>query len=189
MISKNVVSAYNSPESAGASPNLKGFLIDLDLAKQLDALPNAARASVENPRRTGTLMFMAIEILQGSAPHIWRHDLESFLYVLIYLCVAAPGCNPSSRTALIESWSVRDAANNKLAQMNQDSAFRTLITWFAPSMMELQLLVERFRNILFPPLDGARGVQVGALPDRDGVYEAIVDLFNEFIRALESKQG
>jgi serine/threonine protein kinase len=50
----------------------KGRLIDLDLAKELDSMPGGAR------HRTGTMQFMAIEVLEGKG-HTYRHDLESFL--------------------------------------------------------------------------------------------------------------
>ena len=46
-----------------------GMLIDLDLAKEL-----------------GTMEFMAIKVLVGIS-HTYRHDLESFLYVLIRQCI------------------------------------------------------------------------------------------------------
>jgi serine/threonine protein kinase len=49
----------------------KGRLIDLDLAKELDSMPGGAR------HRTGTMQFMAIEVLEGKG-HTYRHDLESF---------------------------------------------------------------------------------------------------------------
>lgn len=35
---------------------------------------------------TGTMQFMAIEVLQGKG-HSYRHDLESFFYVFIRMCV------------------------------------------------------------------------------------------------------
>ncbi|POG61764.1 hypothetical protein GLOIN_2v1426031, partial [Rhizophagus irregularis DAOM 181602=DAOM 197198] len=36
--------------------------------------------------RTGTLPFMAIEILKHNAEHTFQHDLESFFYVLCWIC-------------------------------------------------------------------------------------------------------
>ncbi|KAI9782029.1 MAG: hypothetical protein M1816_002017, partial [Peltula sp. TS41687] len=48
-----------------------GMLIDLDLAKEFDSGPSGAR------HRAGTMEFMAIEVLEGTA-HTYRHDLESF---------------------------------------------------------------------------------------------------------------
>lgn len=52
----------------------------LDLAKELDSLPSGA------PHRTGTMQFMAIEVLEGKG-HTYRHDLESFFYVFIWMCI------------------------------------------------------------------------------------------------------
>ncbi|KAM4062580.1 kinase [Hirsutella rhossiliensis] len=49
-----------------------GMLIDLDLARELGSGRSGARC------RTGTMEFMAIEVLQGIS-HTYRHDLESFL--------------------------------------------------------------------------------------------------------------
>lgn len=60
--------------------DLKGRLIDLDLAKELDSVPSGAS------HRTGTMQFMAIEVLEGKG-HTYRHDLESFLYVFIWMCI------------------------------------------------------------------------------------------------------
>jgi serine/threonine protein kinase len=58
----------------------KGMLIDVDLAKELDSVPSGAS------HRTGTMRFMAIELLQGKG-HTYRHDLESFFYVFIWMCI------------------------------------------------------------------------------------------------------
>merc|ERR1711964_476396 len=58
----------------------KGRLIDLDLAKELDSMPSGAR------HRTGTMQFMAIEVLEGKG-HTYRHDLESFFYVFVWTCI------------------------------------------------------------------------------------------------------
>ncbi|OAX79434.1 hypothetical protein ACJ72_06245, partial [Emergomyces africanus] len=56
-----------------------GMLIDLDLAKELGSGPTGAR------HQTGTMEFMAIEVLLN-IDHTYRHDLESFFYVLIWQC-------------------------------------------------------------------------------------------------------
>ena len=56
----------------------KGFLIDLDMASRASEESNS-RAF----HRTGTFEFMDIEILMKSSRHSYRHDLESFFYVLL----------------------------------------------------------------------------------------------------------
>ena len=54
----------------------KGILIDLDLAKEPHSGPSGAR------HRTGTMEFIAIEVLRGKT-HTYRHDLESYFYVFL----------------------------------------------------------------------------------------------------------
>lgn len=67
-----------------ASSGTGGYLIDLDFAVLL------SRDSISGaPHRTGTVEFMAIEVLEG-LPHAPRHDLESFLYVLIWMFTKFP---------------------------------------------------------------------------------------------------
>ncbi|KAI0928127.1 hypothetical protein AcW1_005472 [Taiwanofungus camphoratus] len=54
--------------------------------------------------RTGTGPFMALDLLKsGDTPlHLYRHDLESFFYVLVWFCV---GFNPTQhRIGYISSW-------------------------------------------------------------------------------------
>jgi hypothetical protein len=65
---------------AASTGDPKGMLIDLDLAKELDSLPSGAS------HRTGTMQFMGIEVHQGKG-HTYRHDLESFFYVFIWMCI------------------------------------------------------------------------------------------------------
>ncbi|KAF8447110.1 hypothetical protein BGX38DRAFT_1046301, partial [Terfezia claveryi] len=57
---------------------LRGCLIDLDYAIEASAQPSGALD------RTGTYPFIAIQVLRGRERHRYRHDLESFLYVLIW---------------------------------------------------------------------------------------------------------
>jgi Fungal protein kinase len=58
-----------------------GFLMDLDLAVKID------REKVSSaPSKTGTKVFMAIGALCGEE-HSLMHDLESFFWVLFWICV------------------------------------------------------------------------------------------------------
>ena len=74
-ISENNIIITNPDETGGFA----GMLIDLDLAKVLGSGRSGAR------HQTGTMEFMTIQVLQG-VDHTYRHDLESFFYVLIWLC-------------------------------------------------------------------------------------------------------
>ncbi|KAF8442515.1 hypothetical protein BGX38DRAFT_780685 [Terfezia claveryi] len=68
--------------------DLYGCLIDLDYAVVVTEQDTSGI-----PERTGTYPFIAIAILQGKARHRYRHDLESFLYVLLWVA-----CYPVAST-------------------------------------------------------------------------------------------
>lgn len=74
-ISINNVVLLDGPCFASA-----GMLIDFDMVVKYNSQSSSAS------ERTGTFNFMAIGILKGTALiHTPLHDLESFLYVLLYL--------------------------------------------------------------------------------------------------------
>jgi len=62
-----------------------GIVNDFDLATWVDH-------PTTNNDRTGTIPFMAIDLLNGGldnrVPRLYRHDLESFIWVLAYVTVA-----------------------------------------------------------------------------------------------------
>jgi hypothetical protein len=58
--------------------------------KRLTAVPDLDLSTVGDERtgarqQTGTMEFMAIDVLRG-VEHTYRHDLESFFYVLLWIC-------------------------------------------------------------------------------------------------------
>ena len=73
---------YDFLEKTG---NPVGILNDFDLATWVDH-------STTNNDRTGTIPFVAIDLLdgglQGRVPRLYRHDMESFIWVLAYITVA-----------------------------------------------------------------------------------------------------
>ncbi|RPB23541.1 hypothetical protein L211DRAFT_751998, partial [Terfezia boudieri ATCC MYA-4762] len=86
MLSKHRSRNIKSGSGIVSSEAPHGFLIDLDLAKYVGPIQATADSTPKSiRRRTGTMLFMAIEILQGTClRHSWRHDLESFFYVFIW---------------------------------------------------------------------------------------------------------
>ncbi|KAJ7215018.1 hypothetical protein GGX14DRAFT_696571 [Mycena pura] len=63
-----------------------GVLNDFDFAIQLNDEPRSSK------QRTGTKPYMAIDLLVPQPPsHLYRHDLESFLYVLVFLTCKIEG--------------------------------------------------------------------------------------------------
>ena len=73
---------YGTPTETGGPV---GIVNDFDLATWVNH-------STTNNDRTGTIPFMAIDLLEGGydkgAPRLYRHDLESFVWVLTYITVA-----------------------------------------------------------------------------------------------------
>ncbi|KAA1137639.1 hypothetical protein PGTUg99_016914 [Puccinia graminis f. sp. tritici] len=66
-------------------PDRKSFLIDLDVAI---AYPIANRE--DSYARTGTKVFMSVSLLEQENPHDFVDDLESFFWVLIWICIHYP---------------------------------------------------------------------------------------------------
>ncbi|KAF8915089.1 hypothetical protein CPB85DRAFT_1433285 [Mucidula mucida] len=65
--------------------NVCGVLNDMDLSSDLEDLEDLKATSL---RRTGTPPFMAIDLLRKHSvqpDHLYRHDLESLLYVMLIL--------------------------------------------------------------------------------------------------------
>ncbi|KAL5318088.1 hypothetical protein ACEPPN_015192 [Leptodophora sp. 'Broadleaf-Isolate-01'] len=171
----------------------KGRLIDLDLAKELDSVPSGAS------HRTGTMQFMAIEVLQGKG-HTYRHDLESFFYVFIWMCIryghedvgdleeaAVPRSGPNKRrvrptkTSILRDWytgDYRQIANTKRGHM---VGFEDITAEFAPEFCGLKDLAEELRNVLFP----IRGkLFTGTYKDRSIMYGGMINAFNKAINHL-----
>jgi serine/threonine protein kinase len=109
--------------SAEGAP--KGRLIDLDLAKELDSMLSGAC------HQTGTMQFMAIEVLEGKG-HTYQHNLESFFYVFVWMCIrygdeGMSGQKPNKRmrlkTSILRGWytgTYTEIANTKQGHMDKN---------------------------------------------------------------------
>ena len=147
---------------------LKGFLIDLDLAQYLNEPPSRA------PYRTGTLQFMAIDILDEEVvcQHTWRHDLESFYYLLLWVCVT-PG--------YLDGWAApfAQAAREKILMMSH--TFERLLKQFKPDYEQVKELAGKLRGILFRE---GRVLYTETPVDHQEMYRAMMSAFDEAIAAL-----
>ncbi|KAL9019595.1 MAG: hypothetical protein Q9185_003137 [Variospora sp. 1 TL-2023] len=123
-----------------------GFLIDLDLAIRISN-DHASGA----PSKTGTKVFMAIGALYGE-PHSFMHDLESFFWVLFWVCIHYDGRNekgePKRRVVpQFEEWNyanTEELAMIKLGQTQEeafdkavDKSFTSFCWGLIPCMREL----------------------------------------------------
>ncbi|KAK2730726.1 hypothetical protein FQN57_004184, partial [Myotisia sp. PD_48] len=81
------------------NPSWKASLIDLDLAIREN------RESSSGARgKTGTLVFMAIGVLLGDEKRSFMHDLESFFWVLFWICIHYEGPGKDKVVPEFEKW-------------------------------------------------------------------------------------
>ncbi|PFH46246.1 hypothetical protein AMATHDRAFT_88440 [Amanita thiersii Skay4041] len=85
--------------------NYRSLLIDFDYMAFINELLNNTKAVAH---RTGTVPFMSIDILAGRAPHKPAHDLESFFYVLLFICLefSGPGRERNWDHARNKTWDI-----------------------------------------------------------------------------------
>ncbi|KAM4061392.1 hypothetical protein HRG_013107 [Hirsutella rhossiliensis] len=81
------------------NPSRRAFLIDLDLAIRTQR-EDASGAK----GKTGTRAFMAIGALLGNEQHSFMHDLESFFWVLFWICVHYNGSGKDVGATEYDSW-------------------------------------------------------------------------------------
>ena len=135
------------------NPSWPSFLIDLDLAiKEQRQGYSGARS------KTGTRAFMAIGVLYGEK-HSFRHDLESFFWVLFWICIHYDGPNKESRVVpMFEKWNyvnTEELARLKKGEVADGGDFlRTAEENFTLYYRPLIESVNRLRKVVFP--HGAR---------------------------------
>jgi serine/threonine protein kinase len=126
-----------------------GFLCDLDLAIEFArTAPSGALA------KTGTRPFMAMGLLDD-APHNFMHDLESFFWVLFWICVHHAGRGMwATKPSAYASWCTapaRQVANNKLGVVASEERFRKIFnddcTAYYKPLLPVML---ELRRALFP---------------------------------------
>ena len=152
----------------------KGIPIDFDVAMQIDVGPRTTGEI------TGTRPFMSIGVLKGRL-HRYRHDLESFLYVLLWTIISNRNENPpkSSRLRKWVSRPFEELAEQKLSDMRRNE-FEKITSEFLPQYQSLIPLAEKLRQLLFPPQeDGTLWTGTnGSLKDTNELYDSFIDAFN-----------
>ncbi|KAL7276895.1 hypothetical protein RUND412_000087 [Rhizina undulata] len=127
----------------------KGFLIDLDMAVSTDLVGDRKVGH----HRTGTLAFMSLNVLKRGQ-HTFRDDLESFLYVLLYICFKWNGPNqPNKELTPIDCWSrpdFDDVYAMKVAFMFNRSDFEGGLKKMTTEMQSLIPLLEDLRSKIRP---------------------------------------
>jgi serine/threonine protein kinase len=125
-----------------------GFLIDLDLAIKIDR-ENASGA----PSKTGTKVFMAIGALYGE-DHNFMHDLESFFWLLFWVCVHWNGPGRSRSKTKYDSWNyepTQKLAEIKKGKMDEEDKFTEEVEKeFTGQCKSLIPCIQELRKVVFP---------------------------------------
>ncbi|KAF5137914.1 hypothetical protein E5D57_001693 [Metarhizium anisopliae] len=170
----------------GMADGFKGMLIDLDLAKEEGKGPSGAR------HRTGTMEFMAIEVLLGIS-HTYRHDIEAFFYVLIWLCarrgwaLAGASKKPAAKT-ILSHWytgTYKDIARNKRGDMDKNG-LEAILRECSQVFDCVKPLCRTIRDVLFPHKDG---LFTGTPQDPNILYDPIIKAFNDTIAGIRLEEA
>ncbi|WVN86082.1 uncharacterized protein L203_101240 [Cryptococcus depauperatus CBS 7841] len=127
--------------------NDNAFLIDLDLAIRVSRITASGAKGM-----TGTRASMAIGILLGDE-HSFMHDLESFFWVLFWICIHydGPGKHISSE---YDEWNYKEdseLAGLKIVTIDSESLFlNTTRAHFTPFYKPLIPLMNKIRKKIFP---------------------------------------
>lgn len=131
------------------NPSWRAFLIDLDLAiKEQRENPSGARG------KTGTRAFMAIGVLLDDEKHSFMHDLESFFWVLFWICIYYDGPNKERVVPQFEKWNyigTEELAKIKKGEVGDERDFLKAVEEnFTLYFRPLIPYVNRLRRKVFP---------------------------------------
>ncbi|KAL1593051.1 hypothetical protein SLS59_009376 [Nothophoma quercina] len=131
------------------NPSWPAFLIDLDLAiKEQREHSSGARG------KTGTRAFMAIGVLLDDEQHSYMHDLESFFWVLFWICIHYDGPQEARIVPRFDKWNYLDSeelAGAKKGVVDDERDFlKTAQTNFTPYYQPLLPYVNKLRRKVFP---------------------------------------
>ena len=167
-----------------------GMLIDLDLAKVVGSRRSGAR------HQTGTVEFMAIQVLQKAA-YTYRHDLESFFYVLLWICARRAWdvefrCATSARPkrSILQTWytgNFEEIAHSKQGDMHADG-LKDILKEFPPALENVKHLCRQIRKILFP-LRQSGGLDTGTHSVAEELYLKIIGAYDDALTAHNIGKG
>ncbi|KAE8353895.1 hypothetical protein BDV28DRAFT_97792 [Aspergillus coremiiformis] len=130
------------------NPSWSAFLIDLDLAiEEQREQSSGARG------KTGTRAFMAIGLLLDEQ-HSFRHDLESFFWVLFWICIHYDGPTKEVGPTDFDCWNYEDdkkLAHSKKGVVDDEGDFLKIAEESFTSYYQLLVSwVNRLRRVVFP---------------------------------------
>jgi hypothetical protein len=131
------------------NPSWHAFLIDLGLA-----IKEAREKSSGSRGKTGTRAFMAFGVLLEDELHSFMHDLESFFWVLFWICIHYYGPNQGKVMKRFNKWNYVDTeelAEIKKGVVGDERDFlKPVEATFTPYYRPLIPCVNRLRRTVFP---------------------------------------
>ncbi|OBT53271.1 hypothetical protein VE04_06334 [Pseudogymnoascus sp. 24MN13] len=172
------------PATTPGSP--KGMIIDLDTAWDLSRGPTPQGSIV------GTSPFMAIGALEAyipNNPRTYRHDLESFFYVFLFLAICPRDADGTKTEELPETSRLLQWRLDKRKQVRKtadmgEKGFEAVLEEFSPEFECLKDLARTLRGILFPLKDGKIWTWTDVSPE--GTNKLYDDMTEAFKVALVS---
>lgn len=203
-ITRAIPSIHGLPPMAPSV--LYGCLIDLDYATHY----HPSESLGETKHRTGTLPFMAVEILTTAGiKHRYVHDVQSFMLVLVWCCVDVNGpgaMGPKGEVTEAQKLAAKriykwnemdrgeeDVGSRKELDLVKDERWGEILAGFR-SGFELGGAMARLagglRDLLFPVMERHGQKPVRSQADFDegeeelGLFTAVRDLVWEALREL-----
>lgn len=170
-----------------------GMLIDLDLAVSVDK--HGRNEQTEARTMTGTLEYMAIEILEGGLDpktacieHTYRHDLESFFYVLLSVCMRygwEDGNSPKKNP--LRAWytgSLEYISTTKRGHVELGGFEIHILTKFSPKFACAKGLARKLQDMLFSKF--SKGALYTGTPENpEDLYSPMIQAFDEAIQLFD----
>ena len=186
-VSKNNIIITDPEEAEGSS----GVLIDMDLAAKVKEDGTNERSEAQ--QMTGTLEFIAIEVLEMALPHAthdlehtYRHDLESLLYVFLDICISCGWPDGKKwKVNPLQNWytgSYENIVRTKIGDMGTRGFESIILPKFSPTFNCVKGLARSLRDALF--LKGDLYTGTPEKPSR--IYDPMVKAFDNAIEELES---
>ncbi|KAG6141225.1 hypothetical protein E4U28_003132 [Claviceps purpurea] len=175
-------------EETATDQTEKGFLIDLDLAIQSNRPDTESDATERSQRtRTATRASTAIGVIEGEE-HTFLHDLESFFWVLLWICIHYGKSGNESRVMpKYEKWHYVDNDDlncRKKNTLTRHADFKNAANDFMPYYKPLEPWINELRELL-PQVVQVSGMVFceGKLPKSPGD-----DLYLKMIKTLQKAQ-
>ncbi|KAG6131202.1 hypothetical protein E4U12_003843 [Claviceps purpurea] len=154
------------------NPSWRSFLIDLDVAINTKReQPSDAQGG------TGTTAFMAIGLLRAGK-HSFAHDLESFFWVLFWICIHYDGPNKATTPSRFENWNYipnHSLVESKLGLICTEGHF-------------LKVAEQQFTKYYQPLIPHVNALRKEVFPGGQSQDEGSPQLYSKMLRVLREAQ-